>query len=80
MNIEPAVIYAAFGALWVALGGLTAYVHRGHIKCENRVDMLIEHNIAQQRDIDALMIDRATRQLPPIELKSQHTNFYRRHF
>ena len=62
-----------------------------HDKCEERlgiltaqnaaqqhtIDSLMDHNIAQQWDIDTLNQDRQTRGLVPITMKSHQTRFYK---
>ncbi len=79
MNVEPAVIYAAFGAIATSLAVLWNVVLKDHRDCQRSMKLLIEHTIAQQIDIKKLVDDRAQRRFDPVELESEKTAFFRKH-
>lgn len=79
MNIEPTVIYGAFGAIVAGVVALWAVVMADHRNCQRNVSLLTRHTIAQQVDINRMVQDRADRGLPRQDLESEKTEFYRRH-
>jgi len=80
MNIEPAIIYTAFGGVIAAIVALWAVHMADHRDCKVKVAMLTEHTIAQQLDISGLLYER--RQYggaAGYSLESEKTAFFKKH-
>lgn len=86
MNIEPAIIYGAFGVVATVIAVLWRKFEAAHSECvqerkecQKERQELIEHTIAQQHDIQTFRDTRKDRGLPPLQLKSEKTMFFKRH-